>query len=103
MSTVPRKNKTSRTLWAWTGKESDDTIHKAAKALVEILKAAHPKPVTRDELLSLLAAQDLGTTQKPIRVLYHWKKHLKDNGFIATSQQESVKKATEAPVLAPQV
>ena len=95
-----RKKKTSRTLWNWAGKEADDTIHKAAQILVNVLKAAG-KPLTRDEVLAELAKQDLGTTQKPIRVLYHWKKFLKDNGFISTSQQEPQKVAVVEPVTAP--
>jgi hypothetical protein len=90
--------KKSRTLWNFAGKEPESTLHQDVVLLINILKEAG-KPVTRDDLITALKAQNLKTKQQPIRILYHWKRYLKEKGYVTFPRLENATAALETPVL----
>ena len=103
-SNAPRRKKTSRTLFEYTGKEfaaqskeNPQGLHKAAVAWLNVLKNA-AKPLDRDECLTLLTGAETGTTQQPIRIIYYWKKTLIDGGWIRLTRKDGKPKVEASPV-----
>jgi hypothetical protein len=99
-----RRKKTSRILFAYSGKEfveqskeNESGLHKAACAWLNVLRTAG-RPMDRDECLTALAeVSDTGTSQKPIRIIYYWKKTLIDGGYITLSRKDGRPIVTTVP------